>query len=304
MSTRVHSSRSQEDTDADRLRGLFTPDALSLDVVSAIAGDRPLTEAEKDFLDEQKTRRAEQFFSDILYVVAHQHFPPEVAEKLWNEVLRHKYEMSEALNRNVRIVVAALDYLSNFRRELVSTTLIGEAHIAAIANLSMRDGLTGLFNHTSCFELIEVELKLHERYRTAVSLLMMDIDNFKKVNDLHGHQEGDKILAELSAILKRETRVSDICCRYGGDEFAVIMPLTDAPEAGEIAERLRTALMRSLPGGGKLTVSLGVAFCDEKTKSSLAFMKKADNALYQAKKNGKNRVVVIAPGASMSDKAG
>ena len=292
MSTRDRTSRPQQDHDADRLRGLLAPDALSLDLVSALAGDRPLTEAEKGFLLEQKTKRAEQFFSDILYVVTHQYFSPKVAERLWNEVLRHKSDMSKALNRNVRIVVAALDCLSNLKSELLSTTLITETHLAKIANLSMRDGLTGLFNHTSCFELIEVELGLYQRHKTAVSLLILDIDDFKEINDLHGHQEGDKILAELSAILKRETRQSDICCRYGGEEFAVIMPLTDAREAGEIAERLRTALMRSLPGGGMLTVSGGVACCDEETTSSLALVKRADEALYQAKKNGKNRVVV------------
>ena len=304
MSDRDSSSRSQEDTDADRLRGLLAPDSLSLDLVSALAGDRPLTEAERGFLAEQKTRRVEQFFSDVLYVLTHQYFSPKVAEKLWNEVLQHKDEMSKALNRNVRVVVAALDCLSNLKSELVSTTLIGETHVAAIANLSMRDGLTGLFNHTSCLELIDVEMSLYERYKTAVSLLIIDIDDFKEINDLRGHQEGDKILAEVSAILKRQTRKSDICCRYGGEEFVVIMPFTNAPEAGEIAERLKAALMLSLPGGRKLTVSVGGASCDENTISSRALVKRADDALYQAKKNGKNRVAVSVSRAPTAKKPG
>jgi len=295
MSAPDSGSRPQEDTDSDRLRGLLAPDALSLDLVAALAGDRPLTDAEKAFLVEQRSRRAELFFSDVLYVVTHQYFPPEVAETLWNEVLKHKYEMSKALHRNARIVVAALDCLSNLKSELVSATLIGEAHVAAIANLSMRDGLTGLFNHTSCLELVDVEMSLYQRFKTPVSLLILDIDDFKEVNDLYGHQEGDRILTEVSATLKQKTRKSDICCRYGGEEFVVIMPLTGVREAGEVAERLRAALTRTLPGGRNLTVSLGVASCDETTSSSLALIKTADDALYQAKKTGKNRVVVIAP---------
>jgi diguanylate cyclase (GGDEF)-like protein len=292
----------QEGTDAGRLRELFAPDALSLDLVSAFAGDRLLTEGEKSFLLEQKTKRAEQFFSDILYVITHQHFSPKVAEKLWNEVLQHKHKMSAAMNRNVRVVVAALDCLSNLRSELVSTTLIGEAHVAEMANLSMRDGLTGLFNHTSCLELIDVQLKLHERHKSAVSLLMIDIDDFKNVNDVYGHQEGDNVLVELSTILKRETRESDICCRYGGEEFAVIMPLTDAQEAGEIGERLRVAVMQSRPRGRKLTVSIGAAFCDENAKTPLALVKRADDALYEAKRNGKNLVVIRASETPRADR--
>jgi diguanylate cyclase (GGDEF)-like protein len=304
MGARDSSSRSQDNTDADRLRGLLAPDSLSLDLISAFAGDRPLTQAESVFLVEQKASRAEQFFSDVLYVVTHQYFPPEVAEILWNEVLQHKFEMSKALKRNARIVVAALDCLSNLKTELVSTTLIGETHVAAIATLSMRDGLTGLFNHTSCLELIDVEMSLYERYKTAVSLLIIDIDDFKEINDLHGHQEGDRILVQVSLILKRETRKPDICCRYGGEEFVVIMPFTDAQEAADIAERLNKALMLSLPDGRKLTVSVGVASCDEDTLSSRALVKRADDALYQAKKDGKNRVVVSVPGPPAASKPG
>lgn len=292
MSNPHTNSPSQEVTDADRLRGLLTPDALSLDVVSALAGDRPMVDVEKVFLAEQRGRRGELFFSDILYVITHQHFSPKVAEKLWNEILGHKLEMSTDLNRNVRIVVAALDYLSNLKNELVATTLIGEAHVATIANLSMRDGLTGLFNHTSCFELLDVELRLFERHKSTVALLMIDIDDFKEINDLHGHQEGDRVLAALAAILVHETRKGDICCRYGGEEFAVIMPFTEATEAGEIADRLRLAVTRGRPHGQDITISVGVACCDERTLSPLALVRHADEALYRAKSTGKNRVVV------------
>lgn len=284
--------QSRKESDTERLRGIFALDALSVSVVSAFAGDRPLTEAEEIFITNLRNVRRELFFSDILYAVTHHYFAPVTAEKLWNEILLHKAAMSKAMNRNVQITVATLDYLSNIKSEISSQTLISEDYIAEIAELSMRDGLTGLFNHTTFFELINVELTVFERYGTVVSLLIVDIDDFKDVNDLYGHQEGDRILIDMAAIIKGQTRASDICCRYGGEEFAVIFPFTDAKEAEGIAEKLRTALMRSLPNGQNLTVSIGVASCDENTTSSYQLVKSADDALYQAKINGKNQVVV------------
>ncbi|MHC4605332.1 MAG: hypothetical protein ACYTAF_00155 [Planctomycetota bacterium] len=146
--------RFREETDVERLHGITAHDALSVDLVSGFAGDRPVTEIEKPFLSKFKDRRGEQFFPDLLYAITHQYFPPTKAEKLWKEILRHKHEMSKVLNRNVQIIVPTLDYLANYRSVVHLPTLVNEAHIASIANLSMRDGLTQLFNHTSCCEII------------------------------------------------------------------------------------------------------------------------------------------------------
>jgi len=293
MSAQKRGSRSREETDADRLRGITAHDALSIGLVSAFAGDRPLTETEESFLSNLRDNRGEQFFPDLLYAVTHQYFAPAAAEKLWNGILRHKHEMSKALNRNAQIVVAALDYLANFKSDVHLPTLVNEAHIAEIVNLSMHDGLTGLFNHTSCYEIIDLQLKGYARHGTVVSLIFADIDDFKAMNDQCGHQEGDRVLKELAVTIENTTRDSDICCRYGGEEFAVILPLTNARGAAEIAERIRVEAMRIHAGGCTLTISSGVASCDENTITSRALVEKADSALYQAKKSGKNQVVVI-----------
>lgn len=284
---------SRGETDADRLRGILAYDALSVGLVSAFAGDRSLTEAEESQLSNLKESRGELFFSDLLYAITHQYFSPAAAEKLWEEILRHKYEMSKALNRNVQIIVASLDYLTNLKSAVRLPTLVNEAHIAAIVNLSMRDGLTGLFNHTSCHEIINLELKRYARHGTVVSLMLADIDDFKATNDLCGHQEGDRVLKELASVIENTTRDSDICCRYGGEEFVVILPLTNAHGAVEIAERMRVEAMRIHAGGRALTISLGVGSCDEKTTTAHALVEKADRALYQAKKHGKNRVEIM-----------
>ena len=156
----------------------------------------------------------------------------------------------------------------------------------------MRDGLTGLFNHTYFYQQIDFEVRRYARYGALVSLVLVDIDDFKEVNDTYGHREGDRILAALGKTLMREARDSDICCRYGGEEFAVILPLTDIHEAGVIANRLKVELAERLPGGRTVTVSIGVASCGKKTGTYRDLVEKADAALYQAKRGGKNRVVV------------
>ena len=281
-----------EESDADRRRRILDDNALSVDLVSALAGDRLLTETEKNHLDDLKKSRGLIFFSDLLYSITHQFFPPEVAKDLWAEVLRHKIELSTVLGRNVRTVVAALDYLSNITGDMHSPTLVGEAVIEEIVELSLRDGLTGLFNHTYFFQQIDLEVRRSVRYGVIVSLMLIDIDDFKAVNDTYGHQEGDRILATMGRTLMHVARDSDICCRYGGEEFSVILPLTNTHKAGEIAERIWAEMVEYLPDGRTVTVSIGVASCGKTISSCQDLVEKADTALYLVKKSGKNRVEV------------
>jgi diguanylate cyclase (GGDEF)-like protein len=294
-------SGSIEETDSDRRRGILADGALSLDLVSALAGDRVLSPSEEKRLDALRSRRGPRFYSDLLYSVAHQYYAPEVAEDLWRAILRHKEELASSLKRNVGIAVAALDYLSNVTRHMYSATLVGEAHIEEIVALSLRDGLTGLFNHTYFYQQIDFELRRYARYGTLVSLVLIDIDDFKAVNDVYGHREGDRILAAMGRTLLREARDSDICCRYGGEELAVILPLTDIDEARAIAERLRASLTERLPDGSAVTVSIGVATCGKKIGTCERLVELADNALYVAKRSGKNQVWVAGEGPASSD---
>ncbi len=284
---------SQNENNADRLRRTITPNAMSIKLVSAFAGDREISEAERTLIRIQKDSRGSAFYSDLLYSISHQYFAPEIAEGLWREILSHKYLVSEKLGRDVRITVATLDYLSNITKSLKRPTLITEVYVSELANLSMRDGMTGLFNHSSCYELLELELKNHRRYGAGLSLILMDIDDFKSINDQYGHQQGDRILLEVAKTMEEQVRESDICCRFGGEEFSVILPSTkNAGEALEIAERIRKGV-ESLTGQGQgITVSVGVAVCDHTITSTQALVERADQALYKAKRIGKNRVVL------------
>jgi len=294
-----------EENSSDRLRRATTSEVMSVELVSAFAGDRELSAAEAATIEEQQRIRGGVFFSDLLFAISHHYFAPEIAARLWDEVLAHKLLISKQLGRNVRITVATLDYLANITSELRTLTLISEDHVSAIVNLSMRDGMTGLFNHASCYELLELEFRSHRRYGVGVSLLLLDIDDFKAVNDVGGHQEGDRVLVELAQALVDAARDSDICCRLGGDEFVVILRLTNSPvEAVEIAERVRARAKGISCGERQISVSVGVALCDHLARSPHALMEQADRALYQAKLSGKDQVLLGAPHQQLLTSAG
>ncbi|MFH2005014.1 MAG: GGDEF domain-containing protein [bacterium] len=288
---------SNTENEADRLRGVATSDAMSVELVSAFAGDRKLTKDEKALIDEQQDLRGVVFYSDLLYAVTHHYFAPEIAGDLWAAVIGHKFSMSRLLGRNVRITVAALDYLSNITSQLETPTLISEDYVSEIASLSMRDGLTGLFNHSTCYELLELEYRNHQRYGVGLSLLLADIDDFKAVNDQYGHQHGDRMLKALARTMVAKVRESDICCRFGGEEFVVILPFTrSSAEACDVAERIRVGATAINGDGAGITISVGAAVCGPSEKTPRALIEAADRALYEAKRAGKNRVVMAAAG--------
>ncbi|MDD5477353.1 MAG: diguanylate cyclase [Candidatus Omnitrophica bacterium] len=152
-------------------------------------------------------------------------------------------------------------------------------------DLAVRDGLTGLFNRRYFNELINVEVNRVKRFPTALSLLMLDIDNFKNYNDTQGHQAGDELLKSAAKVFRNSVRAVDIVSRYGGEEFIIILPQADKKAAQIIAERLRVQVSLYLP----TTVSIGIATLPDDASEVEQLIEKADNALYQAKKTGKNK---------------
>ncbi|MCJ7646329.1 diguanylate cyclase [bacterium] len=157
--------------------------------------------------------------------------------------------------------------------------------------LSITDGLTGLYNHRHFQEQLEVEVKRGQRYDLNLSLIMIDLDHFKEFNDSYGHLEGDTLLRKIAQILKSSLRETDFVARYGGEEFAVILPETNKEGASIAAERVRRALSEQTFGevGAKMTVSLGVASYPDDACLRADLIRKADEALYRAKREGRNR---------------
>ena len=152
-------------------------------------------------------------------------------------------------------------------------------------DLAVRDGLTGLFNRRYFNELINIEINRLKRVPSSLSLLMLDIDNFKNYNDTQGHPAGDELLKGAAKVFKNSVRAVDIICRYGGEEFIIMLPQTDKSSAKIIAERLRVQIGLYLP----TTVSIGIATLPDDAQAVDVLIQKADDALYQAKKTGKNK---------------
>jgi two-component system cell cycle response regulator len=164
-----------------------------------------------------------------------------------------------------------------------------------VRNLSIRDSLTDLYNHRHVMELVSVEFSRVGRYQEAFSLLMIDVDNFKKVNDEYGHPAGDAVLKELARIIKETLRTVDVVGRYGGEEFVAVLPHTAHELAMETAERLLRTIHEHvfLAGDRKVhvTVSVGVASYPSATVDSPStLIREADQALYRAKEAGRDRV--------------
>ena len=166
-----------------------------------------------------------------------------------------------------------------------------------LEQLSISDGLTGLYNHRHIQELLEEEFERANRSGDPISVVMLDLDRFKNVNDTHGHQIGDAVLVEMSEILRRTAREVDRLGRYGGEEFIVVLPETGIEEAEVFAERIRDAVQKHPFAQSKgdplsMTVSAGVAeYPHPSVNNPYELVKNADQALYQAKGSGRNRVI-------------
>jgi diguanylate cyclase (GGDEF)-like protein len=164
-------------------------------------------------------------------------------------------------------------------------------------HLAMTDPLTGLWNRRAFESALSRELAREKRYGTGLALVMIDVDGFKEYNDTHGHVEGDERLKAFARLVQHSVRNTDIVCRIGGDEFAVLAIQVDGEEAVELAERIRreAADDLKLPPPEKMaisgfTLSLGVAQCDGASDTPETLVRRADEALFQAKKEGGNMV--------------
>jgi diguanylate cyclase (GGDEF) domain len=167
---------------------------------------------------------------------------------------------------------------------------------AQLRHISRTDGLTGLLNRKTWEQSLRLEFKRFQRYHHACSLIMLDIDHFKDINDSYGHTAGDEVIRRTAAILKEGLRESDVAGRYGGEEFVVILVDTDAAGAQVVAERLRTRIeASSVPYEQHIinfTVSLGIAELTPKISDPTMWIDTADRGLYNAKRAGRNQAII------------
>jgi diguanylate cyclase (GGDEF)-like protein len=178
------------------------------------------------------------------------------------------------------------------RRSLERTQL--QQVVSELTELSLRDALTGLFNRRALGERLTEELSRARRYGAPLSLMMIDIDHFKRVNDTHGHTVGDMVIGHVARLLAKDRRVSDIVARYGGDELVLLLPHTPLAGAVTLGDRLRKLVAqtpyRALGVHDYVTVSVGVAGFEASMGKPDELLEAADRALYRAKREGRNRV--------------
>jgi diguanylate cyclase (GGDEF)-like protein len=160
--------------------------------------------------------------------------------------------------------------------------------------LATVDGMTGLFNRRHFLSLAEIEWNRYQRYRHPMSLVLLDIDRFKSINDSFGHYVGDQVITQIADLCQQEKRKSDIVARFGGEEFLILLPETTLAAGQRVAERLRRKVeMSTFPGASNsigATISVGVAEANPGMNSIFDLIKAADRALYLAKGSGRNRV--------------
>lgn len=203
-------------------------------------------------------------------------------------------------NLSHRVILHRNDELGELAVDFNKMAVQLETAQEDLIRIATHDGLTGLYNHRTFYALLSDELSRSMRFKRVFSLLLIDIDHFKRVNDVHGHLAGDSVLRQLSKLLGSEARAIDRVCRYGGEEICILMPEADLEAATKFAERLRMAVAEKsfeLDGGNSitLTVSIGVATWPTHADNAHALVAAADRAMYLAKDGGRNKVVRYEP---------
>ncbi len=192
-----------------------------------------------DRLREIRSREGVSTCSSLVHLLANLSLREEEAEALLVGLLDHREEMRTRLGRDPGMRVAAIDYLTNVRELLTNPTIVELSQLRRTERSAFIDHLTGLNNRRYFQTAFEVEVRRSRRYVLPLSLVMLDLDSFKSINDLYGHPFGDLVLRAVGQVLRRAVRDSDLACRIGGEEFSVILPETDRLGAYAVAERIR-----------------------------------------------------------------
>ena len=198
-----------------------------------------------------------------------------------------KHEMMQAkmneYEKRVELVVNDLRIEMYQRKEAIQKLEV----------LAVTDPLTQIYNRRKLHEVLLYEINRKYRYKSDLSIMMCDIDHFKKINDVYGHNAGDNVLKFITQLIKENIRESDVFARWGGEEFVVLMPNTDIISADKVANKLKDKVANSdFPDVGNVTASFGVALFNSDTDTADTFINRSDTALYQAKESGRNEVKV------------
>jgi diguanylate cyclase (GGDEF)-like protein len=237
----------------------------------------------------------QELYACLLSILTHLSFTESEAYRHWRRIQAHRERLRNALRRDVGLRVALLDYFVNVNQELRNPKVIEIAIYERTARSAVTDGLTGLFNHAYFIQALKREVLRARRHDLKLSLVMFDLDDFKRVNDTRGHVEGDRILMKTAAVIQESLREIDTAARYGGEEFAILLPETSRAGAHVVADRIRRRIEDRFRQRGATheTISGGVATYPEDAASPEDLLCRADEGLYRSKADGKNRITMV-----------
>ncbi|MEA3547277.1 MAG: diguanylate cyclase [Thermodesulfobacteriota bacterium] len=236
--------------------------------------------------------------SVILNVLTHLDLPSREAEKCWREIISHRQDMTDLLGRKVNLTTAICDYFCSVHLSLKSPVVV-EIRIFenTIRNIKY-DKLTGLYTRHFFDDSLQREIGRAKRYETDLSILFLDLDDFKQVNDTFGHLAGDYVLASIAEIIRKQIRSEDIAARYGGEEIILILPETGKIQGLVLSERIREKIEKAdfvfEDKKINMTISGGLASLPIDTTNGADLVKYADTAMYRAKAAGKNNVTTFS----------
>jgi diguanylate cyclase (GGDEF)-like protein len=237
-----------------------------------------------------------EVYPTLLFVLTQLDFANEPAREHWDSILQRWEELNERIPEKVDLRVAVLQYFLRSQRKLRNPAIVEIKILRRTQASAIYDELTRLYNYRYFQDRVVSEVRRAQRYQHALTLMMIDVDDFKTFNDTRGHLAGNMALRRLASVLRRAVREVDVAARYGGEEFAILLPSTPKLAALKLAEKLRQAVEKAGIGrgvGGKrkpLTVSIGVASLSGDAATPQELVDRADSALYIAKSMGKNRV--------------
>lgn len=239
-----------------------------------------------------------QIYTALLSIFTQLDFSEEEAEPLWKKMIEHRQLMMKFMKRSVNLTTAICDYMLTVQKALIHPKIVELNLFEETHHYSKCDSLTGLYNRSFFEDALKSEASRSNRYKTEFSLVFLDVDHFKTVNDLHGHMAGDLVLKTLAKLIQSEKRAEDIAARFGGEEIVLILPGTGKYRGLNIAERIRKAVaaLEMNFAGRKIQVTLsgGVATFPLDTDRVAELVDCADRALYRAKHKGRNRMVLFS----------
>ncbi|KAB2888743.1 MAG: diguanylate cyclase [Desulfobulbaceae bacterium] len=264
---------------------------------AAIIDSRHSARDDDHFIEELNRLRVEQgpmVCRSIFQTLASVDVPRDTAADYWEKVLARREMLIRTLNRKISLMTAMCDFLGSETTCLNSPRLVDVSTFERVIRESMFDGLTGLFNRQYFDEIFEHQVSQAKRYDTDLSVLFLDVDNFKDINDSLGHIVGDLVLKKIGNIIRDSKRDSDIAARFGGEEFVLLMPHTESIKAYILADRIRREVeAEEFTAHGRpfrLTISGGLASFPMNATEPAELLHMADSATYLAKGSGKNTI--------------